>query len=245
MNNLKTIWHRQFETLKMLQVNNCNNIVVVFPSSMQKTYNKLEMLEVTNCALVEEIFVLNFNESNNVEDATHLKKVTIDGLPKLKNIWRGDPKGILSFENLMNVQLNSCASLEYLLPLSVATHCLHLKELHIKECGNMKEIVAEEKESSNVNATPIFEFNQLSSLLLWRLSKLKGFYAKKHTILCPSLKSIDVFNCAKLNLYRNVSARSSNFQDDKLLVLTQQPPFIVEEVHVSCKLHLHKLNNLH
>jgi hypothetical protein len=41
----------------------------------------------------------------------------------------------------------------------------------------MKEIVAEEKESS-VNAAPVFEFNQLSTLLLWYLGKLKGFYAK-------------------------------------------------------------------
>ncbi|WJX17426.1 hypothetical protein P8452_07347 [Trifolium repens] len=103
MNNLKTIWHRQFETLKMLQVNNCKKIVVVFPSSMQKTYNKLEMLEVTNCALVEEIYELSFKENSSVEDTTHLKEVNIDGLDKLKKIWSGDPQGILSFQNLINI----------------------------------------------------------------------------------------------------------------------------------------------
>jgi hypothetical protein len=89
----------------MLQVNNCNNIVVVFPSSMQKTYNKLEMLEITNCGLVEEIFELTFNGSSSIEDTTHLKEVTIDGLDKLKKIWSGDPQGILSFQNLIIVQL--------------------------------------------------------------------------------------------------------------------------------------------
>jgi hypothetical protein len=98
----------------------------------------------------------------------------------------------------------------------------------------MKEIVAEEKES-RLSAAPTFEFNQLSSLLLWNLVKLKGFYAKKHTLVCPSLKKIDVFNCVKLNLYRTLSTRISNFQDDKLSVLTQQPPFIVEEVCTSFK----------
>jgi hypothetical protein len=243
MDNLKTIWHRQFETLKKLQVNSCNKIVVVFPSSMQKTYKKLEMLEVTNCGLVEEIFELSFNGSSSVEDTTHLTEVTIDGLDKLKKIWSRDPHGILSFQNLINVQLNNCASLEYLLPLSVATRCSHLKELHIKQCGNMKEIVAEEKESS-VNAAPVFEFNQLSTLLLWYLGKLKGFYAKNHTLACPSLKIIDVIDCAKLNLYRPLSTRSSNLQDDKLSVLTQEPPFIVEEVCISCKLMLTYNNEL-
>ncbi|CAJ2673481.1 unnamed protein product [Trifolium pratense] len=218
MDNLKTIWHHQFEALKMLQVNNCNKIVVVFPSSMQKTYNKLEMLEVTNCDLVEAIFELNFNENSNVEDATHLKEVTIDGLPKLKKIWSGNPQEILSFQNLRNVKLKFCASLEYLLPLSVASRCSHLKELHILQCVNMKEIVAEEKESSSVNAAPIFEFNQLITLKLGNLHRLKGFYAKEHTVLCPSLKIIDVTYCPKLTLYR-----SSNIRDDIA-------PFLVETV---------------
>ncbi|WJX17436.1 hypothetical protein P8452_07354 [Trifolium repens] len=230
MHNLKTIWHRQFETLKMLQVNNCNKIVVVFPSSMQKTYNKLEMLEVTNCGLVEEIFELSFNGSSSVEDTTHLKEVTIDGLDKLKKIWSEDPQGILGFQNLINVQLNNCASLEYLLPLSVATRCSHVKELHLNECVNMKEIVEEEKESSSVSAAPIFEFNQLNTLLLKNLIRLKGFFAKKHTLACPSLKIIDVIHCPKLTLYRTISTRSSNIQDDKLSVSTLQPVFVVEEV---------------
>ncbi|KAK2454228.1 hypothetical protein QL285_001814 [Trifolium repens] len=230
MDNLKTIWHRQFESLKILQVNNCNKIVVVFPSSMQKTYNKLEMLEITNCGLVEEIFELSFKESSSVEDTTHLKEVTLDGLPKLQKIWSGDPQGILSFHSLINIQVKYCASLEYLLPLSIATRCSHLKELHIENCRNMKEIVAEEKESSNVNAAPIFEFNQLSTLLLWNLIRLEGFFAKKHTLACPSLKEIDVHNCPKLTLYRTKSTRSSIIRDDKLSVSMEQPLFIVEEV---------------
>ncbi|CAJ2639486.1 unnamed protein product [Trifolium pratense] len=228
MDKLKTIWHRQFETVKMLQVSNCKKIMVVFPSSMQTTYTKLEMLEVTDCALVEEIFELSFNENSSAENTT-LLKVVIDGLPKLKNIWSGDLHRILSFQILIFVKLTNCESLEYLLPLPIATRCSHLQELHIENCGNMKEIVAEENESS-VSAAPTFEFNQLTSLSLLYLGKLKGFYAKKHTLTCPSLKEIDVFNCAKLNLFRTLSTRSSNFQDDKLSVLTPQPPFIVEEV---------------
>jgi len=228
MDNLKSIWHRQFKTLKMLQVNNCKKIVVVFPSSMQNTYNELEKLEVTNCALVEEIFELNFNENNSEEVSTHLKEVTIDGLLKLKKIWSGDPQGILSFQNLINVRLFRCASLEYLLPLSVATSCSHLKELHIKYCRNMKEIVAQEKEC-NVNEAPIFEFNQLSTLFLWALHKLNGFYAGNHTLACPSLREISVFNCTKLNSFRSL------FQDDKHTVSTKQPLFIAEEVFIIFK----------
>jgi len=232
MDNLKSIWHRQFKTLKMLEVNNCKKIVVVFPSSMQNTYNELEKLEVTNCSLVEEIFDLNFDENNSEEATTHLKEVTLNRLWELKKIWSGDPQGILSFQNLINVQLEYCTSLKYLLPLSVATSCSHLKELSIKFCENMKQIVAKEKESS-VNAAPIFEFDQLSTLLLWNLHNLNGFYAGNHTLACPSLRKIDVSDCTKLNLFRTLSTRSSNFRDHKHFVLTQQPLFIAEEVRIS------------
>jgi len=237
MDNLKTIWHYQFKTLKMLQVNNCKKIVVVFPSSLQKTYNELEKLEVRNCALVEEIFELTLNENNNEEDTSHLKEVTLNGLWELKKIWSEDPEGIFSFQNLINVQLDGCRSLEYLLPFSVATRCSHLKELRIQSCANMKEIVAEEKESS-ANAAPTFEFNQLSTLLLWNLHKLNGFYARNHTLLCPCLNKIHVADCTKLNLFRTLSTKNSNFQDDKDSVSTKQPLFIAEEVCI-------KLNTLH
>jgi len=221
----------------MLQVNNCKKIVVVFPSSSQKTYNELEKLEVRNCALVEEIFELTLNENNNEEDTSHLKEVTLNGLWELKKIWSGDPEGIISFQNLINVQLDGCRSLEYLLPFSVATRCSHLKELRINSCANMKEIVAEEKESS-ANAAPTFEFNQLSLLLLCDLHKLNGFYARNHTLLCPSLSKIHVADCTKLNLFRTLSTKNSNFQDDKHSVSTKQPLFVAEEVCI-------KLNTLH
>ncbi|XP_058724261.1 uncharacterized protein LOC131595803 [Vicia villosa] len=228
MDNLKTIWHHQFESLKSLEVNNCEKIVVVFPSSIQTTYNKLEILKVTNCAFVEEIFELTFN---CVEGTSNLKEVNIDGLPKLKKIWSKDPQRILSFQNLTNVQLIDCEILEYLLPFSVATCCSHLKELVIKQCSCMKEIVAEEKETRLCEA-PIFEFNQLNTLVLWNTKKLKCFYVGKHTLLCPSLKDISVVNCLKLNLFRTLSTSSSksSFQYDKLSVITQRPLFVAEEV---------------
>ncbi|RHN78270.1 hypothetical protein MtrunA17_Chr1g0163651 [Medicago truncatula] len=93
----------------------------------------------------------------------------------------------------------------------------------------MKQIVGEEKESS-VNEAPIFEFNQLSTLLLWKLHNLKGFYAGNHTLACPSLRNINVSRCTKLKLFRTLSTTSSNFRDDRHSLLMQQPLFVAEEV---------------
>ena len=229
MKNLKTIWHSQFDTVKMLQVQNCEKITVVFPSSMQKAYHNLETLEVIDCALVEEIFTFTSSEKCNIEDTAQLKRITLQGLPKLKKVWSSDPQGILGFHNLEDVCLESCGNLVYLFPLSVATSCSHLRELTIKHCGNMKEIVAQKAGSACTAA--IFEFNQLSHLWLWETPKLKRFYAGNHTLVCPSLRNIDIAGSAKLNLFRTVSTSSHERPPDgKLDVSVQQSHLVVEQV---------------
>lgn len=227
MKVLKTIWHCHFDTVKTLQVANCEKIVVMFPT--QKTYHNLETLEVMDCASVEEIFELTSSENSSIEDTMHLKEITLERLPKLKKIWSMDPQGILCFPNLENVQLDKCEILEYLFPYSVATCCSHLKKISIKGCQNMKVIVAEKRESTCT--TPIFQFDQLNTLLLWNLYKLKGFYAGNHTLECPSLIKLNVAGCAKLSLFRTSSTSNlERFGEHKLRLSIQQPAFIIEEV---------------
>jgi hypothetical protein len=197
---------------------------------MEKTYHNLEMLVVKDCALVENIFELSSSENSSIESETQLKVITLHQLPKLIKIWSKDTQGILSFHNLQNVDLNECARMEYLFPFSVATGCSHLEELHIKDCGKMKEIVLEKTESTC--ASPTFEFNQLHTILLWNLHSLKGFYAGNHILACPSLRKLDVSGCAKLNLYQTVAPSASSLQrcEDENLPNLFRPLFIVEEV---------------
>ena len=187
------------------------------------------MLDIKNCASVEEIFELNSNEKGSKEDATNLKEITLSEMPKLKNIWSVDPQGILSVHNLENVDVEYCGSMEYLFPLSVAICCSHLKTLWLQWCGNMKEIVAEQKGS--VSANPKFEFNQLNTLNLCDLPKLKAFYAVNHTLTCPSLRKQFVSGCSKLNLYKSsITSIHKKLQNGKLHIAEEVPLFIVEKV---------------
>ncbi|KEH41139.1 Rpp4C4, putative [Medicago truncatula] len=189
MDNLKTIWYHQFEISKILEVNNCKQIVVVFPSSMQKTYNMIEMLEVTYCDLVEEIFELNFNQNSNVEVTSHLKEFTIDELPKLKKIWSRDPQEILNFENLIKIELNSCSRLEYLLPLSIATRCSHLKELSVNNCASMKEIVAEEKEYRVIPKLENVALNQRDANMILQVHNTNSLFSKMKFLRLSNFKN--------------------------------------------------------
>ncbi|KAK2360645.1 hypothetical protein QL285_085892 [Trifolium repens] len=230
MENLKTVWHYQFGTVTTLEVQNCEKIVAVFPSSMEKSYHNLEMLVVKDCALVEHIFELSSTENSSTESETQLKVITLDQLPKLIKIWSRDPQGILSFYNLQSVSLYDSENMEYLFPFSVATACLHLEELHIKYCRKMKEIVSGKTESTC--ASPTFEFNQLHTIYFGNLNSLKGFYAGNHILACPSLRKLDVYGCAKLNLFKTVAPSASSLlrcEDENLSDLFL-PLFFVEEV---------------
>jgi hypothetical protein len=121
--------------------------------------------------------------------------------------------------------------MEYLFPFSVATACPHLEVLEIKCCGKMKEIVS--KKTDSTGASPTFVFNQLHTILLWGLHSLKGIYAGNHILACPSLRKLDVYECAKLNLFKTAAPPGSSLQiceDENLSDFLFQPLFIVEEV---------------
>jgi hypothetical protein len=93
----------------------------------------------------------------------------------------------------------------------------------------MKEIIAEKKGS--ICATTIFEFDQLNTLFLWDLPKLKGFYAGNHTLTCPCLRGIFVSGCSKLNLFQSsLTSMRIKFQNGKLPIAEEVPLFIVEKV---------------
>ncbi|XP_057745253.1 uncharacterized protein LOC130963123 [Arachis stenosperma] len=227
MKSLKKIWHKEFSKVKTLQVKNCEKIRAIFSSSMQKAYNDLETLMVTDCVSVEEIFQLSSDENYSTEQ-TQLKKITLERLSKLKQIWSKDPERALNFCNLEEINVESCINLEFVFPCSVATSCSHLKELTIKWCQNMKEIIAFKEESMFSSIS--FEFNHLNTLVLWDLLKLKGFYARNYTLSCPSLRKLHVSECVKLNLYRSLSTSSHQKLSDEEYIISTQQHLVAEQV---------------
>ncbi|MED6210854.1 hypothetical protein PIB30_068049 [Stylosanthes scabra] len=228
MKSLKKIWHKEFSKVKTLEIRNCEKIRVIIPSSMQKAYNDLETLMVADCVSVEEIFQLCSDENSISLEQTQLKTITLERLPKLKQIWSRDPHGALSFCNVQEIYIQICQSLEFVFPYSVATSCSLLKVLEVKNCYNMKEIVSLKEEPAFSSIS--FEFNHLSTLLLWNLVKLKGFYAGNHTLSSPSLRKLDVSGCVKLNLYRTRSTSSYPKLPDEENIGSSKQHLVTEQV---------------
>ncbi|KAK2414220.1 hypothetical protein QL285_036836 [Trifolium repens] len=217
--NLNKFWdenQHSMYNLSVLIVENCGELKYLFSSTMVQSFVNLKRLEISNCNLMNEIIATE--RRNDVSIA--LKEVPF---PKLETIVLKDMENL---KTVWHYQFDTVKTLE----VQNSTGCSHLEELHIKDCGKMKEIVLEKTESTC--ASPTFEFNQLHTILLWNLHSLKGFYAGNHILTCPSLRKLDVYGCAKFNLYKTVAPSASSLhrcQDENLSDLFQ-PLFIVEEV---------------
>ncbi|KAK4270286.1 hypothetical protein QN277_023340 [Acacia crassicarpa] len=234
MKSLKKVWHFQFEGLKSLEVSNCGKLVNIFPSDMQGTFGNLETLKVNGCDSVEAIFQLTakeiHSEDETMKQVSQLKKLHLLGLPKLKQIWsRDDNQANIHFHNLQLVRVERCENLVYLLPFSIAMQAIELEDITIKGTRRMKRIVSDK--DGPTDSSVKFEFNHLTSLVLWNLDELEGLFARNHRILCPSLRKLDIRKCLKLKLFKAQSSSSrERVSGSELQISIEQPLFTLEEV---------------
>ncbi|KHN04131.1 hypothetical protein glysoja_047825 [Glycine soja] len=103
-----------------------------------------------------------------------LKKLTLERLPKLENVWNEDPHGILSVQHLQLVIVEKCKCLTSVFPASVAKD---LEKLVVKDCEGLMEIVAEDNaDPRGANLDLMFPCPCVRSLKLQGLPKFKYFY---------------------------------------------------------------------
>ncbi|TXG58229.1 hypothetical protein EZV62_016058 [Acer yangbiense] len=86
MRNMRKIWHHQlasdsFSKLEIFWVNDCDNLLNVFPSNMIGRLQKLEVLSVLRCNSVEEIFE-ELNISSCTMEGIVTKEEDIEAIPK-------------------------------------------------------------------------------------------------------------------------------------------------------------------
>ncbi|EEF49757.1 phosphoprotein phosphatase, putative [Ricinus communis] len=207
MNNLRMIWESEdrgdsFCKLKIVKIQNCKELVTIFPSKMLRALQKLEDVVVTNCDLLEEVFNLQElmategKQNRVLPVVAQLRDLTIENLPSLKHVWSGDPQGVFSFDNLRSLSAENCPSLKNLFPASIAKSLSQLEDLSIVNCG-LQEIVAKDR----VEATPRFVFPQLKSMKLWILEEVKNFYPGRHILDCPKLEKLTIHDCDNLELF--------------------------------------------
>ncbi|KAF2294530.1 hypothetical protein GH714_012276 [Hevea brasiliensis] len=195
--------------------------MTVFPSNVLERFQRLEELNVRNCNSLQEIYQL---EGSNVIEAFELRKLSIQSLPSLKHVWRKDPQGVFTFQNLKSVEVSNCDVLKNLFPASIAESLLQLENLTIIKCG-VEEIVAKPED---VEPAPYycFKFPQLTSLKLIELSELRSFYPGTHISEWQKLKCLEVRNCRKVRKF----GLEEVHEEGQHSIPIQQPLLLLEKM---------------
>ncbi|KAK8486418.1 hypothetical protein V6N11_047257 [Hibiscus sabdariffa] len=203
LRKMKMIWQNplppnSFPKLQQLRVEGCDELLTIFPSNMLSNFQGLQILTIHTCASLEQVFEIMHEEKEAVLPVTsQLREFHFSVLPKLKCIWKNDPKGIFSFKNLLQISVQDCWNLKNIFPASVARDFPQLCRLVILEC-DVEEIVSKVEEGSDLESTVTFEFDQLSFLRLCCLSQCKCFYPGRHTTKWPMLKELHAYDCGEM-----------------------------------------------
>ncbi|KAK8329132.1 hypothetical protein V6Z12_A11G298400 [Gossypium hirsutum] len=193
-----------FPKLQHLTVEGCDKLLTIFPSNMLTTFRRLHQQQVFE--------IMHEEEETTLLATAQLRELYIRGLPKLKYIWKNDPKGIFSFKKICAISVMDCRSLKNVFPASVAKDLPQLGYPSIFDYG-VEEIVSKLEEGSESETAVNFDSN-------------KYIYPGKHTAKWPMLNELEVAGCEKLNIL-GTQLNTNNGQLDSPI---HPPLFLVVKV---------------
>ncbi|KAA8516933.1 hypothetical protein F0562_017249 [Nyssa sinensis] len=191
-----------FHKLRILEVDNCEELINIASSDQIKMFNNLENLEVRNCRTLEVVFDfqgLKVNQEHAEVALGQQRSLALKDLPKLTHVWRMVPKGIHGLQNLRSLEVVKCDNLRYLLSISTAKLLVKLQELKLERCEMMEEVIETEKKEEE--AKEMILFPELNSITLKDLKNLERFVFGSYTSNWNSLKILYVLDCPKLKAF--------------------------------------------
>ncbi|MED6133978.1 hypothetical protein PIB30_033205 [Stylosanthes scabra] len=153
----------------------------------------MQRLEVQKCRSVKTIFDVKCITKDKplLPIKFSLKELVLEKLPNLESIWNEDPDGILNFQLLQQVRVDTCKSLTSLFPKSAAKDVDKLENLELKHCESLVEIVPGIEATPEETTRDSIMFPCLTSLTLMDLPKFNCFYCLFH---CVRLKKLNGHN---------------------------------------------------
>ncbi|KAL6201154.1 hypothetical protein ACLB2K_024869 [Fragaria x ananassa] len=189
-----------FPQLQDLELNGLPNLTK-FCSTCERLEDCTENAGI--CEEVEEIdskgnldFVIQHFLFENKGEFPNMKKLSLIGLAKLTTIWNNQVS-LGSSKNLENIEIVSCDNLKSVFPASVAKSLQQLSRLKVENCG-VEEIISKE---DDVQTTPMFVFSKLTYVRFKNLPQLKSFYPGLHSTKWPSLLTLLVYRCTKVQIF--------------------------------------------
>ncbi|XLT62765.1 hypothetical protein HN873_019289 [Arachis hypogaea] len=140
-------------------------------------------LSITSCDSLEEVFEARgemltkegYDQSINYG----LESIKLQDLPKVRSIWGLNIVRHVSFTKLTSIEIARCNNLKCVMSYSVAKSLVEIKELEVKNCEMIEEIVKKEEEEKIMNMGAGCKdktlFPKLEKLSLENLPNLRCF----------------------------------------------------------------------
>ncbi|QHN75652.1 uncharacterized protein DS421_19g637110 [Arachis hypogaea] len=131
-----------FGNLESLIVHQCDFLFEVIPLHLLPFLNNMRKLEVQKCSSVKIIFDVKCitKDKTLLPIKFSLKELVLEKLPNLDSIWNEDPDGVLNFQLIQQVRVDTCKSLTSLFPKSVAKDFVNLENLELKHCKSLLQL---------------------------------------------------------------------------------------------------------
>ncbi|WJX72664.1 hypothetical protein P8452_56516 [Trifolium repens] len=197
------------QNLRCLTINECDNIVYAFSSSVVRELVNIKHLAISNCKMLEEIFVsdgklgnLPLSQkpfSNDEVVFPNLETLEISHMEHLKSLWHNQLASN-SFCKLKQLEIESCDKLSNIFPSYVLDKLQNLEIVTITCCPAL-EVVFEMKDLKADGGRQTRLEMQLRTLTLNHLPMLKHIWSgnPNKILKFQNLSQLKVTNCQNLN----------------------------------------------
>ncbi|XP_023760078.1 uncharacterized protein LOC111908482 [Lactuca sativa] len=211
MENLKEIWPWELNRdekvkLKEIEVNNCHNLVNLFPCNPMSLLHHLEELKVKNCGSIESLFNIDLDCNGAIgeeDNISSLRSIKVVNLGNLRVVWR--IKGaynsrplVYGFQAVESISIETCERFRNVFTPSTTSFDLRaLREMNIRDSGENKQ------NSELVESNQVQEQFLEAGVASWSL--------------CQYAREIEIYKCDELS---SVIPCYAAGQMQKLQVLT-------------------------
>ncbi|XP_044474533.1 uncharacterized protein LOC123202630 [Mangifera indica] len=170
-----------FYNLKSLVLDAFLESSSAIPSHVLSGLKNLETLEVRNCDSLKQMFDTE-------------RTLNVDG-----HTSKRSHQDVLNLKNLKSLKVHKCNGLRYIFTPSVILSLAQLQDIEVNNCALIEEIIR--KEGENDAEIDKIYIPQLNSISLEALPNLARFCSGIRSLACPSLKSIRVARCPKIETF--------------------------------------------
>ncbi|MBA0634273.1 hypothetical protein Godav_025550, partial [Gossypium davidsonii] len=223
-----------FRALKHLELHCLQSLTSFCSGNYTLRFPSLEELTLSLCPKMK-----NFNQgelitpklNNRRSTTTDFKgrwdgdiKATVEQLykekfskfPELIDIWSRNPQEMLDFTILKFLEVCDSNNLRYIFNLSMAFSLGQLRQMEIKRCGNLEQVIKEEgpitmvKEAITDSSKIISLFPCLRSVTVESCPDMTSFYMGSKGLECPSLVEIKVTGCSNMTTFVSTFSRDED-----------------------------------